>query len=126
TKKDSRINTVPGPRNVDAIPVDRQWDKDLDSPHGTGRGCDSEIEFNPNAEYPDEKWFKDMPPEIALAHELIHADLFGHGTYDPNVVDGVRNGERQVIGLGSYGNLPFTENKIRDEWNPKQTLRERP
>lgn len=86
---------------------------------GTGKGSNTTIKYNPSftcsfgsADH------KKQPPEIALAHELIHADDAAHGQLDPDELNGVRNYERQAVGLPPYEGKYFTENKFRATWHP--------
>lgn len=84
---------------------------------GTGKGSDTVIKYNPSFTCsPQTKDWKNYPPEIALAHELIHADDSAHGRLDPDEIDGVRNYERQAVGLAPYEHKEFTENKFRQAW----------
>ncbi len=84
---------------------------------GTGKGSNTTIKYNPafTCSYDDAGW-KKHPPEIALAHELIHADDAAHGRLDPDEIQGVRNYERQAVGLPPYEDKYFTENKFRTSW----------
>lgn len=92
--------------------------------HGNGRGSDTVIKYNPSftCSHLTKDW-KSHPPEIALAHELIHADDSAYGRLDPDEIDGVRNYERQAVGLTPYENKEFTENKFRLAWKKKLPLR---
>jgi hypothetical protein len=91
---------------------------------GTGKGSDTVIKYNPSFAFSrqTDDW-KNHPPEIALAHELIHADDSAYGRLDPDEVDGVRNYERQAVGLTPYENKEFTENKFRLAWSKPLPLR---
>lgn len=84
---------------------------------GNGLGSDTTIKYNPSFSYSDKStgWRK-SPPEIALVHELIHADDSAYGRLDPDEVEGVRNYERQAVGLSPYEDKEFTENKFRASW----------
>lgn len=84
---------------------------------GTGRGSNTTIKYNPalTCSNASVDWRK-HPPEIALAHELIHADDAAHGRLDPDEVQGVRNYERQAVGLPPYEAKYFTENRFRASW----------
>jgi len=86
---------------------------------GTGKGSNTTIKYNPSltCSHAVADWRK-HPPEIALAHELIHADDAAHGRLDPEEVCGVRNYERQAVGLPPYENKYFTENRFRASWRP--------
>jgi hypothetical protein len=44
---------------------------------------------------------------------------------DPEYRDGIRNYERQAIGLPPYDQKEFTENKMRAAWSEPQPLRPR-
>lgn len=91
---------------------------------GTGHGSNTTIKYNPTFVFScrNSTW-KRCPPEIALAHELIHADDSAYGRLDPDEVNGVRNYERQAVGLTPYENKEFTENKFRATWHPPISLR---
>jgi type VI secretion system secreted protein VgrG len=94
---------------------------------GEGTGSDSTVQYNPDrTELPPAKdgWQK-RPPAIGLAHELVHADDAAHGRLDPGEKDKTPNYERQAVGLPPFEDKAFTENKIRDEWDPKQPHRPR-
>ncbi len=93
---------------------------------GNGAGSDTTIKYNPDLSSigSNEPWQK-QPPEIWLAHELIHADDAAYGRMDPEFSDGVRNYERQAIGLPPYDQKQFTENKMRAAWSDPQPLRPR-
>lgn len=84
---------------------------------GAGMGSDTTVKYNPEltCSCVAEAWRK-HPPEIGLAHELIHADDAAYGRLDPQEVGGLRNYERQAVGLGQYENKEFTENKFRAAW----------
>lgn len=91
---------------------------------GNGRGSDTVIKYNPSftCSHQTKDW-KSHPPEIALAHELIHADDSAYGRLDPDEINGVRNYERQAVGLTPYESKEFTENKFRLAWKKKLPLR---
>ncbi len=91
---------------------------------GTGKGSDTIIKYNPafTCSHRTKDW-KNYPPEIALAHELIHADDSAYGRLDPDEIDGVRNYERQAVGLPPYESKEFTENKFRLAWTTPLPLR---
>lgn len=86
---------------------------------GTGLGSNTTIKYNPSftCSYRTTDWRK-SPPEIALAHELIHADDSAYGRLDPDEANGIRNYERQAVGLSPYLDKEFTENKFRAAWAP--------
>ena len=86
---------------------------------GTGQGSSTTIKYNPtltcSGGTPD---WRNHPPEIALAHELIHADDAAYGRLEPEEINGVRSYERQAVGLPPYQDKNFTENKFRRSWKP--------
>jgi hypothetical protein len=67
---------------------------------GHGGGSNTTINYNPNLSVIGSAaaWQR-QPPAIALGHELIHADDAAYGRMDPEITDGVRNYERQAVGL---------------------------
>ncbi|MBO0857644.1 MAG: hypothetical protein J2P21_04155 [Chloracidobacterium sp.] len=91
---------------------------------GDGGGSNMTIQYNPELSVIGfaAPWQR-QPPPIWLAHELIHADDAAHGRMDPEIIDGVRNYERQAIGLTPYEMKEFTENKLRAEWSEPQPPR---
>jgi len=93
---------------------------------GNGTGSDTTIKYNPDLSNigSNEAWQK-QPPAIWLAHELIHADDAAYGRMDPEDIDGIRNYERQAIGLPPFEEKEFTENKFRADWAEPQPLRPR-
>jgi hypothetical protein len=93
---------------------------------GNGAGSDATIKFNPDLSQigSNEDWQR-QPPAIWLAHELIHADDAAYGRMDPEFREGIRNYERQAIGLPPFEQKEFTENKIRAAWAEPQPLRPR-
>jgi len=94
---------------------------------GDGSGSDTTVKYNPDRKVlgkGKEDWQK-RPPEVGLAHELVHADDAAHGKMDGDKKDGVYNYERQAVGLPPYEDKAMSENKIRSEWDPKQTERPR-
>lgn len=93
---------------------------------GSGVGSNTTIKYNPDI------WtiglagaWQRQPPAIWLGHELIHADDAAYGRMDPEMIDGVRNYERQAIGLAPYEAKEFTENRLRAEWSEPQPARPR-
>ncbi|MBS1791818.1 MAG: hypothetical protein JST85_29195 [Acidobacteria bacterium] len=126
-----RISEAPPDNFKDAIPKGRQlkwqdlWGKQV-TIKGTGKGSNTTVKYNPIFTYSSHiSAWKECPPEIALAHELIHADDAAHGRLDPGEVSGVRNYERQAVGLVPYQDKEFTENKFRAAWFPPVSLRKR-
>lgn len=93
---------------------------------GAGAGSNTTIKYNPDLSIIGfaETWQR-QPPAMWLAHELIHADDAAYGRMDPEMIDGVRNYERQAIGLPPYEMKEFTENRLRAEWSEPQPARPR-
>jgi hypothetical protein len=93
---------------------------------GCGGGSSATIKYAPNLSSVGyaAAWQR-QPPAIWLAHELIHADDAAHGRMDPEMIDGVRNFERQAIGLPPFEMKEFTENRLRSEWSAPQPPRPR-
>jgi Effector protein len=91
---------------------------------GCGGGSHTTIKYNPDLSIIGfaAAWQR-QPPAIWLAHELIHADDAAHGRMDPEMINGVRNYERQAIGLPPYELKEFTENRLRAEWSEPQPPR---
>ncbi len=93
---------------------------------GRGTGSDTTIKYNPrHLRLGSAEAWQQPPAGIWLAHELIHASDAARGIMDPEEVDGVRNYERQAIGLPPYDQKDFTENKLRLEWRDPQPARPR-
>jgi Effector protein len=91
---------------------------------GSGAGSNTTIKYNPDlSSIGFAAAWQRQPPAIWLAHELIHADDAAHGRMDPELIDGVRNYERQAIGLPPFETKEFTENRLRAEWIEPQPLR---
>jgi uncharacterized Zn-binding protein involved in type VI secretion len=117
--KDITIKTTTGgngARPLDSANAKRK----ADGTPGTGSG--SVVSFNPDKQSVgdgSEPWMN-RPPAVGLAHELVHADHSAHGTNDFT-----RTGEDMAVGNPPHDNQPFTENKIRNEWTPKQPQRPR-
>jgi len=133
------VTIIPASRVSEAPPCDyrgalakgkalrwRSQSGKLRSIRGNGSGSDTTIKYNPDRTRlgSSEAW-QSQPPGIWLAHELIHADDAAYGRMDPEEVDGLRNFERQAIGLPPYEQKEFTENKFRAEWQEQQPARPR-
>ncbi len=85
-----------------------------------GEGSDTTVKFNPDKTQigdGSEAWMK-RPPGVGLAHEMVHAYHNANGTNDFTA-----KGEDMAVGVAPYDKEPVTENKIREEWDPKQPLR---
>src|SRR6185369_3276653 len=115
--KDVTIKTTTGGNQ--AAPLDRpNATRKADGSPGTGSG--SVVSFNPDRQVVgdgSEPWMT-RPPAVALGHELVHVDHSAHGTNDFTPV-----GEDMAVGVPPHDTQPFTENKIRNEWTPKQPQR---
>ena len=93
---------------------------------GNGSGSDTTIRYNPDlSQIGSTDGWQRQPPAVWLAHELIHADDAAYGRMDPEYLDGIRNYERQAIGLPPFEQKEFTENKFRAAWTEPQPLRPR-
>jgi len=107
--------------------------------HGhAGPGADTTVKYNPNKTSlgPGPAW-KTRPPEIGLAHELIHAKHASSGERDASMVQNdhkpdpadptkfaqVKKEEARTVGFPPYDNEPYSENSIRKEWDPPQPER---
>ena len=76
--------------------------------------CTNTVSFNPSKThiYSGSKAWHNRPPEVGLAHELIHAEHDILGTLGSTRMDE----EKKTVGLGKYTSNPHTENKIRSEY----------
>ena len=88
------------------------------SPPGRAKG--SKVYFNVT----DSEKNLERPPAIGLAHELIHAyyNALGH---QPGINKGnptTTAYELLCVGLSPWTNQPYSENKIRAEWPPKNAF----
>ena len=113
------ITIRPSTTGNGASPIDaRKAVRKTDGTRGEGTG--SIVSFNPDRRVigdGSEPWHT-RPPGVGLAHELIHANHSARGTNNFTA-----EGEDMAVGLGTHAHDAFTENKIRDEWNPKQPTR---
>ncbi len=102
-----------------------------------GKGTNSTVYFNPDKKkIGSEKW-EERPPAIGLGHELIHAEQAAYGTTapgtttndkkpdpaDPKKYAQVSKREAETVGIPPNDKRPYTENKLRSEWDPKQPER---
>ncbi|HEY4360175.1 MAG TPA: M91 family zinc metallopeptidase [Bryobacteraceae bacterium] len=102
-----------------------------------GKGTDSVVYYNPDrTKIGDEDWAT-RPPAIGLGHELVHAEQASYGKMAPGDTDNdhkpdpsdpsktaqERVREVEAAGIPPNDTYPYTENKLRDEWNPKQPQR---
>ncbi len=60
------------------------------------------------------------PPGVGLGHELVHAYHSANGTNDFT-----QKGEDMAVGVAPYDKEDVSENKMREQWDPKQPLRPR-
>ncbi|MDR3373393.1 MAG: M91 family zinc metallopeptidase [Ancalomicrobiaceae bacterium] len=123
------------------------WDAGRKADGSKGRGSNSTVSFDANTEKIGTETWATRPPAIGLAHELIHAAHGADGSINfvraadgetkqkqvPNdsKVDGsnppqiamANEDEVRTVGIDPYANEPFSENKIRSEWQPPQPAR---
>jgi len=79
-------------------------------PDGTaGKGSDSTIAFNPSFTP------NDLPNEVVLGHELIHAQHKASGVRETGTTSGTKNEELLTVGLPPYPESGMTENSLRDD-----------
>lgn len=98
------------------------WDGGRKDDGTPGTGCDTTVNYNPDkTQISDgsETWMN-RPACIGMAHELVHAWRNAKG-----INDFTAKGEDMAVGVSPYENEAVTENKIRDEWTPKQPKRPR-
>jgi hypothetical protein len=102
-----------------------------------GAGSDSIVNFNPSRQKIGNEPWETRPPAVGLAHELVHASHAAHGTVDvklenndsrvdpsdPKKFVQEKHEEVRTVGIPPYDKEPYSENSIRNEWNPKQTAR---
>ncbi len=102
-----------------------------------GKGSASTVEFNPARKSIGSEAWETRPPAIGLAHELIHAAHNAIGTNnrtqanndsrpdpaDPSKTAQTRSEEVRTVGLAPFDKESYSENSIRNEWNPKQPTR---
>ncbi len=92
-----------------------------------GPGSGSTVKFDPAFTKSNGDDWQSFDPAIPLGHELIHSYHDANGTTDgrPDVeytdADGLKQSapgyELQAVGLGNNAKDPFTENKLRKEFN---------
>lgn len=109
--------------------------RQADGAEGVGTG--SEIGYNPAKEYISDNEWGTRPAAIGLAHELVHAEQAAYGRMSTAKADndGRMDGgnpakpvqedvrELEAVGVPPQDEYPFSENKIRAEWNPPQPER---
>jgi uncharacterized Zn-binding protein involved in type VI secretion len=114
------------------------------NPDGTpGTPGDATIYFNPDRTRPiaspNAPWYP-RDPGIGLAHELVHAEHAVHGTThdgndlvpndnkldpaNPGTPLPLRREEADTTGFPPHDKEPYSENRIRSEWDPPHPPRE--
>jgi type VI secretion system secreted protein VgrG len=102
-----------------------------------GTGSDSTVLFNPDRKSTGSEKWETRPPAIGLGHELVHATHAARGEVDLKKVDNDSKPdpahpkqtakelteEVRTAGVPPYDKEPYSENKLRDEWKPKQPAR---
>jgi len=102
-----------------------------------GDGSDSTLKYNPDTTSIGSEEWETRPPEVGLAHEMVHATHVARGdiSTDPvqndNKPDPANPGspateideEVRTVGIPPYDNEPYSENTIRSEWDPPQPER---
>ncbi|TCJ14778.1 hypothetical protein EZJ19_08970 [Parasulfuritortus cantonensis] len=77
------------------------------------------------------------PAAVRRAHELVHAAHAANGTIDvkqedndsrpdpadPKKMTQEKHGEVRRVGVPPYDKEPYSENRIREQWSPKQATR---
>jgi len=124
--KNVTINETAGGNGENAANFsDGLYDKANGKP---GPGSDSVVSWNPNKDMVGsgtEPW-QTRDPAIGLGHELNHSyhDAYGTTNGDTTQYTGLDGNtysapgyEQQAVGLGPYQNDPFTENKLRQDFN---------
>lgn len=93
-----------------------------------GAGGDHVVLFNPDKKSIGSEPWQTRDPAIGLGHELVHADHAARGTNDKGASDYTgldgntyndNKREQQAVGLGPYADDPYTENKMRKEFDEK-------
>jgi type VI secretion system secreted protein VgrG len=104
-----------------------------------GPGADSTLSYNPDKKGTGAQPWQKRPAAIGLAHELVHSTHAAKGERsdksvvvpndskpdpaDPSKIATMKEEEVRTVGIKPYDNEPYSENKIRDEWTPKQPER---
>lgn len=109
-----------------------------DSSGNPGAGTDVTVSYNAKRQTIGPQAWETRPPAIGLAHELCHAEQAAHGTMatgnvpndskpdpsNPGAFAQERKREVEAVGISPNDTRDFTENKIRNEWKPKQPQRQ--
>lgn len=102
-----------------------------------GAGSNSTVLFNPERKSIGSEPWETRPPAVGLGHELVHATHAAKGEVDLKKVDNDSKPdpsdpkktaqelaeEVRTAGVPPYDKEPYSENKLRDEWTPKQPAR---
>jgi uncharacterized Zn-binding protein involved in type VI secretion len=102
-----------------------------------GKGTDSIVSYDPEQTTIGDQPWETRPPAIGLGHELIHAEQAANGTMaqgqtnndskpdpsDPSRIAQEKKREVEAVGIAPDDRRPFTENKLREEWSPRQPSR---
>lgn len=108
-----------------------------DASGAKGAGSNSTVGFNPKRESIGTEPWETRPPAVGLAHELVHAQHAASGDIKTDQVENdskpdpanpgshatEMDEEVRTAGIPPYDNEPYSENKIRSEWDPKQPER---
>ncbi len=125
-KKVTIIAPDPGKGNTEfaANWNDGLYDFTNDKP---GPGSDSTVKFNPDRNKLNGEDWMTRDPAIGLGHELIHAHHDANGTTDgrdnvaykdaDNKNQTAPGYEVQTVGLGPHKDEPYTENKLRKDFD---------
>lgn len=103
-----------------------------------GSGSDSTVSYNPDRTSIGSEPWETRPPEVGLAHELVHATHAADGDIntqqvqndskpdpsDPTKFATEMNEEVRTVGISPYDKEPYSENKIRAEWETSLPQRE--
>jgi len=109
----------------------------FDASGNPGPGTDVTVSYNSKRTTIGPQPWETRPPAIGLAHELCHAEQAANGTMSTGMVNNdakpdpsnpgnyaqEKKREVEAVGISPNDTRAFTENKIRSEWNPKQTER---
>ncbi len=117
------IRGITNPGGAQAIPT-------VDANTGNGVGTNTTIEYTPGATIntaPGDS-VSTIRSDVALYHEMVHANHMRNGTEDRRVLgqagnpapvhardNGITSWEYQAVGLGHHANQPYSENTYRSE-----------
>jgi uncharacterized Zn-binding protein involved in type VI secretion len=120
--------------NSVSLPKSTEWRK---TDGKNAMGTDSTVNYNPDRKALGTQEWETRPPAIGLAHELVHAQHAAEGSIDtspvpydskpdptdPKHIVKEKQEEVRTTGIPPYDDEPYSENKIRAEWDPKQLER---